>query len=257
MKLDGHVALVSGSNRGIGEGIALALARDGSDVAVNYRRHADEAEAVAEKVRGLGRRALVCQADVSRRDQVDAMVQQTVSELGKVSLCVCNAAKSTRRPFLELTNDDVQKTIGVALMGVFNLSQACARHMVERGEEGSILVISSVHASIPFAGSLAYNTCKAGINHMANTMAEELAPHRIRVNVIEPGWIDTPGEHESFGDQALEEAGSKLPWGRLGTIDEIGRAAAFLCSNDASYITGATLRVDGGFWLPSRAAHAS
>ena len=129
------------------------------------------------------------------------------------------------------------------------MSQHVARHMVERGGGGKIVFISSVHARKPYARSVAYNAAKAGLNHMAFTIAAELAPHRINVNVIEPGWIDTPGEHETFGDEAIAEAGPKLPWGRLGRPEDIGKAAVFLASDDADYITGTALLVDGGFLL--------
>lgn len=255
MRLQNKVALITGANRGIGEGIALAMAREGADIVINYRSHADEAEAVAEQVRSLGREALVCQADVSDRAAIDAMVAKAVDTFGRVDICVANAAKTTRRKFLDLTNEDLQGVIDVSLFGVFNVIQQCARDMVKRDEGGAILVVSSVHAFIPFGTSLAYNTCKAGINHMAYTIAEELRQHRIRVNVLEPGWIDTPGERVSgkMDDEAVKEHGRAMPWGRLGTIDEMGRTAAFLCSDDASYVTAANLRADGGFWLPSRA----
>ena len=119
--------------------------------------------------------------------------------------------------------------------------------MVAHGYGGNILFISSVHAFLPVPTSLAYNTAKAGINHMAATIAAEFVRHRIRVNVIEPGWIDTPGEHETFDEEVMRERGSKLPWGRLGTPDDIGKAAAFLSSDDADYITGSVLPVDGAF----------
>jgi glucose 1-dehydrogenase len=121
--------------------------------------------------------------------------------------------------------------------------------MVERGLGGKILFISSVHARIPYVRSVAYNAAKCGLTHMAQTIAAELLPHRINVNVIEPGWIDTPGEHESFGDERIRQAAPKLPWGRLGTPEDIGKAAAFLCCDDADYITGTALLVDGGLAL--------
>ena len=127
------------------------------------------------------------------------------------------------------------------LDGGFHMSQLVARHMVERGGGGKIVFISSCHAHTPYAGSVAYNAGKGGLNQMAFTIAAELYPHRINVNVIEPGWIDTPGEHEAFGDELMSKAGTALPWGRLGTPEDIGKAAVFLASDDADYITGAAL----------------
>ena len=252
MKLENRVALITGSNRGIGHGIALAFAREGADIVINYRSHADEAQAVAEEIRTLGRRAIICQADVADRQAVDAMVQATVDEFGRIDIAVANAAISIRKPFLELTNDDMETVISVSLMGVFNVTQACAGVMADTKTAGNLLVISSSHAAIPFATSVPYNTCKAGINHMTHTIADELRTAKIRANVIEPGWIDTPGEREYSSVKEIEENAENLPWGRLGTIDELGAAAVFICSDDASYVTAATLRVDGGFWLPSR-----
>ena len=119
--------------------------------------------------------------------------------------------------------------------------------MVERGEGGKVVFISSVQAEMPIARCVAYGAAKAGLNHMMRTIAVELSSHRINVNAIEPGWIDTPGEHETFGDERIEEEGALLPWGRLGTPHDIGQAAAFLCSAEADYITGSVLAVDGGF----------
>jgi glucose 1-dehydrogenase len=133
------------------------------------------------------------------------------------------------------------------LAGGFHMSQLVARHMVERDGGGKIVFISSVHTRLAFTRSVAYNAGKAGLNHMAFTAANELVRHRINVNVIEPGWIDTPGEHESFGEAFIEKAAPFLPWGRLGTPADIGKAAVFLASEDADYITGTTLLVDGGF----------
>ena len=252
MQLLNQVALITGSSRGIGRGIAVEMARAGADVVVNYRDRAQEAQDVADEVRALGRRALVCQADVSQRPRIDEMVQRAREELGKVDICVANAAITVRKPFLDLTEQDVNRVLDVSLLGVFNVSQSCARRMVERGQGGAILIISSVHAFIPFAQSSIYNACKAGINAMGFTMAEELVKHRVRVNVIEPGWITTD---RTPPEEKTPQLGRHLPWGRVGTVQEVARAAVFLCSPDADYINAATLRVDGGFWLPSRGSH--
>jgi glucose 1-dehydrogenase len=248
--LQGKVALITGSSRGIGRGCAVEMATCGADIVINYRTHPDEAEEVAAIVRGLGRNAITVGADIADRDAVEAMVQQGIDRFGKIDILVNNAAMSIRKPFLEIPVADVARTIDVCMWGVFHCSQVAARHMVERGGGGKILIISSVHAFIPFGNSVAYNTAKAGINHMGYTMATELTEHRINVNVIEPGWTDTPGERNFATEEELREGGKKLPWGRLGTIEDIGKTAVFLCSDAADYITGACLRVDGGFWLP-------
>ena len=139
-----------------------------------------------------------------------------------------------------------ERVIQGTLIGGFHTSQLVVRDMIERGGGGKVVFISSVHTWISFSRSAAYNAAKAGLNHLAFTMANELTGHRINVNVIEPGWIDTPGEHESFGDAALAEAAAALPWGRMGTPADIGKAAVFLASDDADYVTGSALLVDGG-----------
>jgi glucose 1-dehydrogenase len=226
------------------------MARAGADVVINYNSHREEADSVAQEVAEIGRRAIVCQADASNRADVDRMVAAAMEEFGKIDICVCNAASTTRKPFLELTTEDFEWVIGVSCTSVFNASHACAKEMVKRGEGGAILVISSVMGEIPFSNSVPYNTCKAAINHMANTIADELISERIRVNVIAPGWIDTPGERRFTPEDEIYQIASDLPWGRLGKIEEIGKAAVFICSDDAEYITAANLRVDGGFILP-------
>ena len=251
MKLEGRVALVTGSNRGIGAGIALELARAGADLAINYLDHADEAEAVAEQVRQLGRRATVVRGDVGERNDVERICAHALEQLGPVDICVNNAALSIRKPFLELTNDDLSSVYRVSLIGPFAVSQCCAKQMIEHNKRGAIIMISSVHAFVPYATSLAYDSAKAGLNHMCHTMAEELLPHRIRVNTIEPGWIDTPGERQFATEEQLQAEAAKLPWGRMGTIEEIGKAAVYLASDDADYVNATTLRIDGGFWLPN------
>lgn len=250
MSLEGKVALVTGANRGIGEGCVLELARRGADIAVNYHRHGEEAEAVAENVRKLGRRAIVLQGDVSDRQRDEEMVCSTVSELGSLDILVANAAASVRKPFVEMTEEDLRFTIDVCLWGVIHCCQFAARQMVAQGRGGNIVVVSSVHAVLAIKNSLPYNTAKAGINHMARTMASELVGEGIRVNILEPGWIDTPGERTFSSEDEIKEAGNRLPMSRLGTIEEIGKGVAFLASDDASYVTGSTLRVDGGFVLP-------
>ena len=247
--LNGKVALITGSSRGIGRGCAIEMARAGADVAVNYHSHADDAEEVAESIRSLGRRAIVLHADVSDRPSVDDMVEATVDRFRHLDIVVCNAYYSKREPFLDMSIEGMRRTLDVSLFGAFHAAQAGARQLVAQGGGGSILFISSVHAFIPIPNALSYNAAKAGMNHMAATMARELTQHRVRVNVIEPGWIDTPGERQFASEEEIREGGAKLPWGRLGTIEDLGKAATFLSSDAADYITGAVLRVDGGFWL--------
>ena len=250
VNLENKVAIVAGSSRGIGRGCAIEMAKVGADVVVTYRTHPEEAQEAAEIIRQMGREALVVELDIADRQAVENMVQATLDKFGKINILVNNAAVTIRKPFLEMPVEDMAHVLNVSLWGVFHCSQAAARVMVKQGQGGNIIIISSIHAVIPYANSLPYNTAKAGINNMGYTMATELAPYRINVNVIEPGWIDTPGERKLATEEELKAEGEKIPWGRLGAIEDIGKAAAFLASDAADYITGACLRVDGGFWLP-------
>lgn len=254
MKLDGKCALVTGAARGIGRGCALELARAGANVAVNDRSRTPQAEAVVAEIQSMGRQAVLATGDVFERASCENVVAQALADLGRIDILISNPAFSRRGDFLDYDPDLFAKTLEGTLAGGFHMSQLVARHMVERGGGGKIVFISSVHARIPYVRAVAYNAAKSGLNHMALTVAAELAPHRINVNVIEPGWIDTPGEHETFGSEAIAQTAPSLPWGRLGTPQDIGKAAVFLCSDDADYITGASLLVDGGFCL--RAAGA-
>ncbi len=249
INLDGKVALISGASRGIGRGIALRMGCSGAKVVVNYRTHPDEAEEVAKEIRNAGSDALVYGADVSDRDAVDAMVAATVEQFGRLDIVVSNAYYSKREPFLDLELEGARRTLDVTFWGAFHMAQAGARQMVKQGDGGAILFISSVLSNIPFPTSLPYNSAKAGINQMSATIANELTDHRIRANVITPGYIDTPGERQYATEEQIREAATALPWKRLGTPEDIANAAAFLCSDAADYITGTVLSVDGGYWL--------
>ena len=249
MKLFGKIALVTGAARGIGRGIALELARAGADLALNDREPSDDLRAVAAEVKALGRRATLAPGSVFERDGCEAVVAGALTAFGRLDVLVSNPALNRRADFLSYNPSAFDDVVRATMTGGFHMSQLAARHMVDRGGGGKILFISSIHDRIPYAQSVAYNAAKSGLKQMAFTIAAELLAHRINVNVIQPGWVDTPGELEAFGREALDAAGPKLPWGRLGTPADIGKVAAFLASDDADYITGAELRVDGGIWL--------
>jgi glucose 1-dehydrogenase len=254
LDLHGKVALVTGASRGIGRGCAVELARAGASVTVNYHTHEEEARDVVAEIDGLGSQGFAFGASVADRAAVDAMIAATLQRFGRLDIVVANAMRSLRRPFLELEAEDVAATWAVTLWGTFHAVQAGARVMARQGEGGKIVVVSSVLSFIPVPNSVPYNAAKAAINQMTFTIAAELAPHRINANVLEPGWTDTPGERSFLSEDELREAARQLPWGRMATITEMGRACAYLCSSDADYITGACLRVDGGYWLPRGAA---
>jgi glucose 1-dehydrogenase len=254
MKLAGRIALVTGAARGIGQGCALAMAAAGADIALNDREPSADTEATLAEIARLGRRAVLVAGDAFDRASCQRIASQAAAELGPIDILVSNPAFSRRGEYLDYDPDLFDKTIRGTLTAGFHMSQFVARQMIAReittGQpRGKIVFISSVHARIPFARAAAYNAAKAGLNHLAQTLAVELLPHRINVNVIEPGWIDTPGEHATFGSEKIAEAAPSLPWGRLGRPEEIGKAATFLCSGDADYITGTSLLVDGGLAL--------
>ncbi len=248
MNLSDKKALVTGAGQGIGKGCALELARAGADLVINDRPGSEEVEQTAEEIRALGRECRVITANIFERDECVRLVSEAVAALEKIDILVSNPAASRRCEFLDIKPEDFEFVINGALTSGFHMSQLVARHMVENGG-GKIVFISSVHAYMPFGLSTSYNTAKAGLNHMARTIATELSQHRINVNVIEPGWIDTPGERKAFGEARMKEEAANMPWGRLGVPADIGKAAAFLVSDDADYITGSVLRVDGGIVL--------
>jgi glucose 1-dehydrogenase len=250
MKFKGRNALVTGASRGIGRACAIELAREGANVAINFRSHPEEAEEVAREVRAAGVKALLVQADVADQKAVEQMVARTASELGSVDLFVSNAAYSDRELMLDANMEGFHRTIDVSMWGPFYGVRATAQQMVKQGRGGSIVVVSSPHAVIAIPTAMAYNMAKAAIDHMARTAAIELVGYRIRVNIVHPGWIDTPGERKFFSEEQLDAGGKNLPWKRLGRPEEIGKAVAYVLSDDAEYMTGATLSIEGGVSLP-------
>jgi glucose 1-dehydrogenase len=245
--LEGQTAIVSGAARGIGAAIAQALAAAGANVAVNDLREPME---TVEACRALGRKSIGLIGDVSDQAAVEKMVDRCEHELGPISILVSNAAYSDRELFYEAKMDGFRKTIDVCMWGPFYLARAVANRMIPRGEGGNMVFVSSPHAYKAIPGAMAYNMAKAALDQLARTAAVELAEHRIRVNIIHPGWTDTPGERKFFFDDELKEHGSNLPWGRLAKPEDIAHGVAFLCNPRSDYITGATLSIDGGIVLP-------
>lgn len=256
MSFEGKNALVTGSSKGIGRAVALELAQRGANVTVNCRSGVDEAEQVAEEIRAMGRRALVARTDVSDQAGVEAMVARTVEELGSLDLFVSNAAYSDRELMIDANMEGFQRTVNVTMWGAFYGVRAASQQMVKQGTGGAITVISSPHAVIGFPTAMAYNMSKAAIDHMVRTAAAELVSHNIRINTFHPGWIDTPGERKFFTEEQLKAGGESLPMGRLGSSEEMAKGIAFTLSEDAAYMTGSTLSMDGGVglaWWSNRA----
>jgi glucose 1-dehydrogenase len=250
MKLEGQAALVTGASAGIGKATALALAEQGADVALNYFSYQEEAQALAERIRKAGRRAILFPVDVADQGAVEKMVAETVSEFGKLDILVSNAAFSDREFFHKADMAGFRRTIDVSMWGPFHAVRAAAVQMIEQGRGGNIVVVSSPHARLAIPSSMAYNMAKAAIDQMARTAAVELLQHRIRVNIVHPGWTDTPGERKYFSEEVLQRAAAALPWGRLCRPEEIARGIIFLVDPDSDYITGSTLSIDGGTQLP-------
>lgn len=250
MVLQDKVALVTGASLGIGRAIAIALGKAGATVIVNYRSHRGHADDTVAEIRAQGSEAIAVPADVSDQSAVEDLVAEAVKRFGRFDIAVSNAVYSDRELFHEADMDGFRRTIDVTMWGAFYLARAAAQQMIRQGGGGSILVVSSPHAYVPVPLAMAYNMSKAAIDQMARTAAIELAPHKIRVNILHPGWIDTPGERKYASEEQLASAGAKLPWGRLGTAEEVARGAVFLCDPASDYITGSSLLIDGGITLP-------
>ena len=249
-ELRGKTAVVSGASLGIGRAAALALGRAGANIVVNYRSHADEAEDAVQAVRQAGSNAIKVQADMGDQEAVERMIGQAVEQFGTLDVAVSNAAYSDREFFYEANLEGFRRTIDVTMWGPFYLLRAAVQQMIRQGTGGSIVIVSSPHAVTPVPKAMAYNMSKAAIDMMAKTAALEVAKFGIRINIIHPGWIDTPGERKFSTEETLRAAGSFIPLGRLGTPEEIAEAILMLCDPKHSYMTGATLLVDGGISLP-------
>jgi glucose 1-dehydrogenase len=250
MKLSGKVALVTGASSGIGRATALALAQEGADVAINYLTYPEWAEQLAAQVRQLGRKALLCPVDVSDQPAVEAMVERTAKELGRLDILVTSAVYSDRERFYTANMAGFRRTIDVSMWGAFYALRASVQQMVKQGQGGNAVIISSPHATIAYPSCMAYNMAKAALDQMGRSAATELFKERIRVNVVHPGWIDTPGERKFFSEETLQKAGPSLPLGRMGRPEEIARGVVFLVDPASEFITGSTLMIDGGNQLP-------
>lgn len=249
-RLDGKIALVTGGSRGIGRGIAETLAAEGADVAVNYAAHPDAANEVAAVIEALGRRAIAVQADVSDRAQVEAMVAIVTAELGPIDVLVNNAGVETIVPFLELDDAEWERVTNINLRGPWTVGQIVARDMVERGTKGAIVNIGSIQAGMVFPGRTHYAPTKRGIEALTTNMAAELAQHGIRVNCLHPGLFDTDMTSWVMdNEEILPVVLEKIPLGRAAQPHEMGPVVAFMASDDAGYITGQSLYVDGGMLI--------
>lgn len=248
--LSGKVAIVTGASLGIGRATAIAMGRAGAKVVVNYRSHEHQAAEVVDAIREAGSDALAFQADVADFDAMQKMVAAAVDKFGRLDIAVSNAAYSDREPFYVADVQNFKRTVDVTMWGAWHIMRAASEQMIKQGQGGAIMLVSSPHAFIPAPRAMAYNMSKAAVEHMGRTAAIELAEFRIRVNIIQPGWTDTPGERKFASEETLETAGAKIPLGRLGTPEEMAEAIVFMCDPRQSYMTGAALLIDGGISLP-------
>ncbi|MHB0914022.1 MAG: SDR family oxidoreductase [Armatimonadota bacterium] len=244
--MEGRAALVTGGNSGIGRATALALGRAGADVAVNYVARPEEALAVCREIRCMGRRALPVEADISDPNQARAMVERTVAEFGRLDILVNNAGLQIEKPFLDLTLADWDKMLSVDLRGTFLVTLHAAREMAKR-KFGRIVNVTSVHQEIAKPRFAPYCAAKAGVGMLTKVLALELAPHRINVNAVAPGAIATPMNRDVLENpEKLARVRAQIPWGRLGTPEEVAALVVYLASDAADYVTGATFTIDGG-----------
>jgi len=257
--LAGQVALVTGASSGIGRAVALGLACAGADVAVNFVTGPDAAQAVVDEIQQRGSRAIAVRADVSREDDVQAMFRAAVEAFGTVHILVNNAGVQRDAPIADMSLRDRNLVLGVNLTGQFLRAREAVREFLRRGVQpevsvaaGKIACMSSVHEVIPWAGHTNYAASKGGVAMLMKTLAQELAPKRIRVNSIAPGAIRTPINMSAWDTpDALDRLLGLIPYKRIGEPADIAQAAMWLASDASDYMNGATLYVDGGMTLYS------
>jgi glucose 1-dehydrogenase len=255
--LKGQKALVTGASSGIGQAVAVALGQAGADVVVNYVGEAKGANATLESLGASGVKAYAHKADVSKEEEVKAMFAAMLDKFGTIDILVANAGLQRDSGFLEMTIEQWNTVLGVNLTGQFLCAREAAREFIRRGVKpdvscaaGKIIHMSSVHQEIPWAGHVNYATSKGGIKLLMESLAQELAPHKIRVNGIAPGAIRTPINKPAWDTpEAYKALMTLIPYGRIGEPEDIGRAAAWLASDASDYVVGTTLFVDGGMTL--------
>ena len=247
MRLKGKIAIITGAGSGIGRATAIKFAQEGADVGILYAFEPGQAEETARMVVAAGRQALLLPADVRSKGQVEAAVALTLQTFGRLDVMVSNAAIYHWSPFLEIPEDEWDRVLETNLKGVFLCGQAAAQAMVAGGRPGKILLISSTQSERPLVGTAHYGASKSGILSLARTMALELAAHRIGVVVISPGVIEAAGNIRKLSDPVIRrQVERQIPWQRVGQPEDVANLAAFLASDEAEYITGCNISIDGG-----------
>ena len=256
-RLAKQTALVTGANSGIGEAVAIAMGNEGAKVVINYITHPEAAEKVVNLIKENGSDAIAIKADVSNENEVQSMFQQAIAHFGTIDILVNNAGLQKDASFVDMSLADWQLVINVNLTGQFLCAREAAKEFIKRGivkersvAAGKIICMSSVHQVIPWAGHVNYAASKGGIDLMMKSMAQELAPQKIRVNSIGPGAIQTPINTDAWNTpEALKSLLTLIPYGRIGKPEDIGQVAVWLASDDSDYLTGTTIFADGGMLL--------
>jgi glucose 1-dehydrogenase len=247
MRLRDKVAIVTGAGTGIGQAIAIRLAREGAAVVVDYVGEPGVATQTEAAIAGLGGRSIAIDADVTKPDQVQHLIDAAVSAFGALDIVVNNAGVEKKVAFVDYPLEELQKILAVNLVGPFLVSQAAARRMIQQGKGGRLINVSSVHEDLPMPGNAAYCASKGGLRMLARTIAVELAKHAITVNNIGPGAVFTPIDADVEAKPEMEKAlMSEIPLGRWAKPEEVAGLAAYLASDEAGYVTGSTYFIDGG-----------
>ncbi|NJD04279.1 MAG: glucose 1-dehydrogenase [Ruminiclostridium sp.] len=244
MKLINKAAIVTGASKGLGAGIAIALANQGADLVINYSSDNKGAEETAQQIRSTGRTAYICKADVSKYDEIESMINYTIEKFGRLDILINNAGIAIWKPFFEITEDIWDRTLDTNLKSVFMASQLAGRQMCKNGG-GVIVNISSIAAHGAMDCLVPYCASKGGMTLLTKAMAVELAPYKIRVNSVAPGTIDIKRNRDIDPDYP-DDWIPYIPLGRVGTVEDIAGPVVFLCSGDSGYMTGQTIQVSGG-----------
>ena len=247
MKLEEKVAIITGGSGGIGEAICLRLAQEGAKIVINYRSHPEEAQDTKEKIEQIGSQAHVVKADLSKVEQIDNLVKESVDRFGKVDILVNSAGLEKRADFWDVTEADYDLVMNVNLKAVFFTTQAVVKHFRATNNKGKIINISSVHEELPFPHFASYCASKGGVKMITRNLAVELGSMGITINNVAPGAIATAINHDLLNNpELLKKVTNNIPLGRMGEPEDVSGIVAFLASDEAKYITGSTFYVDGG-----------
>jgi len=246
-RLEGKIALVTGSSQGIGQGVAVRLAQEGAKIVVNFHSHPEGADDTLKQIHDAGSEGIAIQADLGQTAEIDSLIQQSLAKYGQIDILVNNAGLEKRAPFWEVTEADYDLVLEVNLKGVFFTTQAFVKQLISRKAPGRVINMSSVHEELPFPHFASYCASKGGLKMLCRDLAIELAPFNITVNNVAPGAIETPINTKLLNDKdKLAALLANIPLRRLGEPGDVAGAVLFLASSDANYITGTTIIVDGG-----------